>query len=195
MTERIIETIGCDRGDKWREVSILTPRGELQRSEPVKTTRQGDDRLLHSPASSRCHRGGYALQMGERGLLRPCYGTGRGKLRTSKRPAAVGDCEPRELAGCTGLEPGGRVRSRQIVFALSSYEGTMSLGMASVKKPFGPQVALFKQRGGALRMAEALRLGINRKTLYSMRDAGVVEPISRGLFRLASLEPLRSLWQ
>jgi transposase len=40
MTERIIETIGCDLGDKWSEVSILTPRGELQRSEPVKTTRQ-----------------------------------------------------------------------------------------------------------------------------------------------------------
>lgn len=39
-------------------------------------------------------------------------------------------------------------------------------------------------------MSEALRLGINRKTLYSMRDAGVVEPLSRGLFRLASLEPL-----
>jgi predicted transcriptional regulator of viral defense system len=66
----------------------------------------------------------------------------------------------------------------------------MSLGMASAKKPFGPQVALFKQRGGALRMSEALRLGINRKTLYSMRDAGVVEPLSRGLFRLTSLEPL-----
>jgi transposase len=40
MTERIIETIGCDLDDKWSEVSILTPRGELQRSEPVKTTRQ-----------------------------------------------------------------------------------------------------------------------------------------------------------
>ena len=39
-------------------------------------------------------------------------------------------------------------------------------------------------------MAEALRLDISRKTLYSMRDAGVVEPLSRGLFRLASLEPL-----
>jgi hypothetical protein len=40
MTERIIETIGCDLGDKWSEVSILLPREELQPSEPVKTTRQ-----------------------------------------------------------------------------------------------------------------------------------------------------------
>jgi hypothetical protein len=39
-------------------------------------------------------------------------------------------------------------------------------------------------------MAEALRLGINRKALYSMRDAGVVEPLSRGVCRLASLKPL-----
>jgi predicted transcriptional regulator of viral defense system len=39
-------------------------------------------------------------------------------------------------------------------------------------------------------MSEALRLGINRKTLYAMRDAGVVDLVARGLFRLASLEPL-----
>ena len=39
-------------------------------------------------------------------------------------------------------------------------------------------------------MAEALRLGIHRKALYAMRDAGVVEVVSRGVYRLASLEPL-----
>ncbi|MEK7704892.1 MAG: type IV toxin-antitoxin system AbiEi family antitoxin domain-containing protein [Myxococcota bacterium] len=52
------------------------------------------------------------------------------------------------------------------------------------------EVKLFRQHGGGLRMAEALRLGINRKTLYAMRDAGVVEPVSRGVYRLASLGPL-----
>lgn len=52
------------------------------------------------------------------------------------------------------------------------------------------EVELFRQYGGGLRMAEALRLGINRKTLYAMRDAGVVEAVSRGVYRLASLEPL-----
>jgi predicted transcriptional regulator of viral defense system len=61
---------------------------------------------------------------------------------------------------------------------------------ASVKNPFRRQEVLFKQRGGTLRMSEALRLGISRKTLYAMRDAGVVEPLSRGLFRLTSLDPL-----
>ena len=39
-------------------------------------------------------------------------------------------------------------------------------------------------------MSEALRLGINRKMLYAMRDAGVIEPVTRGLYRLGSLEPL-----
>jgi predicted transcriptional regulator of viral defense system len=50
--------------------------------------------------------------------------------------------------------------------------------------------SLFRQYGGGLRMSEALRLGVNRKTLYAMRDAGVLELVSRGLYRLASLDPL-----
>lgn len=52
------------------------------------------------------------------------------------------------------------------------------------------EVELFRQHGGSLRMAEALRLGISRRRLYAMRDAGVIEPISRGAYRLTSLEPL-----
>jgi len=55
---------------------------------------------------------------------------------------------------------------------------------------FKREIALFHRHRGQLRMSEALRLGINRKTLYAMRDAGVIEPVTRGLFRLASLEPL-----
>lgn len=39
-------------------------------------------------------------------------------------------------------------------------------------------------------MSEALRRGISRRTLYAMRDAGIVERISRGLYRLADLAPL-----
>jgi predicted transcriptional regulator of viral defense system len=57
-------------------------------------------------------------------------------------------------------------------------------------RPFKREIGLFRQHGGALRMSEALRLGINRKALYTMRDAGVIEPITRGLYRLASLAPL-----
>jgi predicted transcriptional regulator of viral defense system len=60
----------------------------------------------------------------------------------------------------------------------------------SVAQAFAREVELFSRHGGSLRMSEALRLGVSRKTLYAMRDAGVVDPLSRGLFRLASLDPL-----
>lgn len=52
------------------------------------------------------------------------------------------------------------------------------------------EIELFRPHGGGLRMSDALRLGINRRTLYAMRDAGVIEAVARGLYRLASLEPL-----
>jgi predicted transcriptional regulator of viral defense system len=39
-------------------------------------------------------------------------------------------------------------------------------------------------------MSEALRLGISRYQLYKMRDQRVIEPISRGLYRLANLPPI-----
>jgi predicted transcriptional regulator of viral defense system len=56
-------------------------------------------------------------------------------------------------------------------------------------RAFEQEVELFRKHGGGMRMAEALRLGINRRTLYTMRDAGVVVPIARGVYRLASLGP------
>ncbi|MBX7117312.1 MAG: type IV toxin-antitoxin system AbiEi family antitoxin domain-containing protein [Myxococcaceae bacterium] len=55
---------------------------------------------------------------------------------------------------------------------------------------FAREVELFRRHAGGVRMTEALRLGINRKTLYAMRDAGVVMPVSRGVYRLASLGSL-----
>jgi predicted transcriptional regulator of viral defense system len=39
-------------------------------------------------------------------------------------------------------------------------------------------------------MADALRLGVSRKLLYNMRDRGVIQLLSRGLYRLADLPPL-----
>lgn len=60
----------------------------------------------------------------------------------------------------------------------------------SVSQAFEREVELFRKHGGALRMSDALRLGISRRTLYAMRDASVIQSLSRGLFRLASLDPL-----
>src|SRR5262245_56018833 len=48
----------------------------------------------------------------------------------------------------------------------------------------------FRRHGGILRMADALRAGIHRRTLYAMRDAGQVEAMARGLYRLADAPPL-----
>ena len=51
-------------------------------------------------------------------------------------------------------------------------------------------IAVFREHNGVLRTAEAIRLGIQPRTLYAMRDSGVVERMARGLYRLAELPPL-----
>jgi predicted transcriptional regulator of viral defense system len=55
---------------------------------------------------------------------------------------------------------------------------------------FDKAVAVFKKHGGILRTAQALRAGIHPSTLYTMRDAGSLEVVSRGVYRLADSEPL-----
>ena len=41
-------------------------------------------------------------------------------------------------------------------------------------------------------MADAIRAGIHRRTLYAMREEGQIEVLARGLYRLADLPPLGS---
>jgi len=50
--------------------------------------------------------------------------------------------------------------------------------------------SIFRQHGGILRMSEAIHAGIHRKMLYAMLDAGIIEKLCRGLYRLADLPPL-----
>lgn len=54
----------------------------------------------------------------------------------------------------------------------------------STDSPEDP-VALFRAHRGQLRLSEALALGMNRYQFYKLRDEGVIEPVSRGLYRLA----------
>lgn len=49
---------------------------------------------------------------------------------------------------------------------------------------------VFQKHGGMLRMAQALQSGVHRRTLYAMRDAGLIEPLARGLYRLTDFTPL-----
>lgn len=48
----------------------------------------------------------------------------------------------------------------------------------------------FKAHGGILRTTEALAAGIHPRTLYAMRDAGQIEALARGVYRLSDLPPL-----
>lgn len=49
---------------------------------------------------------------------------------------------------------------------------------------------IFRQHGGQLHMSEALAGGISRYMLYSLRDKGLIEQVSRGVYRLADLPPI-----
>jgi predicted transcriptional regulator of viral defense system len=52
--------------------------------------------------------------------------------------------------------------------------------------------AVFKKYGGYLRASEAFNYGIHPRVLYSLRDEGKIESVSRGLFRLKSMPELSS---
>ncbi|HON79272.1 MAG TPA: type IV toxin-antitoxin system AbiEi family antitoxin domain-containing protein [Spirochaetota bacterium] len=49
---------------------------------------------------------------------------------------------------------------------------------------------IFREHGGQLKMSQALRYGISRYMLYSLRDRGVIEQVSRGIYRLVELPPI-----
>jgi predicted transcriptional regulator of viral defense system len=55
---------------------------------------------------------------------------------------------------------------------------------------FDRAVEIFRQSGGILRTAQAVRAGVHPSTLYAMRDSGVLEQVSRGVYRLADSPPL-----
>ena len=47
---------------------------------------------------------------------------------------------------------------------------------------------IFERHEGVMRTSDALASGIHRRTLYWMRDAGQLEPLSRGVYHLTSHE-------
>ena len=49
---------------------------------------------------------------------------------------------------------------------------------------------IFRRHGGQLRMSEAMAHGMTRYMLYALRDRGVVELVSRGIYRLVELPPI-----
>ena len=53
-----------------------------------------------------------------------------------------------------------------------------------------PREKIFREHGGQLRMSEAVKLGITRYKLYSLRDKGIIEQVTRGVYRLVDLPPI-----
>ncbi len=51
-------------------------------------------------------------------------------------------------------------------------------------------LTLLSKQSGPVRFTEALRLGIHRDTLRAMRDQGLLDQVSRGLYRPAGAAPL-----
>lgn len=58
--------------------------------------------------------------------------------------------------------------------------------MAKIAQP----EEIFRAHGGQLRMSEAISHGLSRYRLYALKDQGVIEQISRGVYRLADLPPV-----
>ncbi len=46
---------------------------------------------------------------------------------------------------------------------------------------------IFRDHGGQLRMSEAIARGMTRYKLYSLRDKGIIEQVTRGVYRLSEL--------
>src|SRR6185503_9182437 len=59
--------------------------------------------------------------------------------------------------------------------------------MAARKKKV---IEAFHRAGGVLRTGQVLALGVHRRELYALREEGVLETLSRGVYRLAELPPL-----
>ena len=64
--------------------------------------------------------------------------------------------------------------------------------MAISDTGFEKALQVFNERGGMLRTSNAIRFGIHPRTLYALRDAGEIEQVGRGLYRLSSAPPLSS---
>ena len=48
-------------------------------------------------------------------------------------------------------------------------------------------IEIFEKNHGILRTQEAIKLGIHPRTLYEMRDKGILEQLARGIYRLTTI--------
>ena len=53
-------------------------------------------------------------------------------------------------------------------------------------------LSIFRAHCGVLKTKSAMELGIHPRTLYALRDAGRLERLDRGLYRIADGKPLEN---
>ena len=56
-----------------------------------------------------------------------------------------------------------------------------------MKKKKPDPIQIFRKHNGILHTAEAIKLGIHSTYLYKLRDEGILEHLSRGIFRLTAM--------
>ena len=59
-------------------------------------------------------------------------------------------------------------------------------------KSFEKAIRVFRDHGGLLSSTEAIRGGVHPRDLYAMRDAKVLDQLSRGLYRLSGMASLEN---
>jgi predicted transcriptional regulator of viral defense system len=64
--------------------------------------------------------------------------------------------------------------------------------MKTTTKTYEEAIQIFRDNGGLLSSTEAIRGGIYPRDLYAMRDAKMLDQLSRGLYRLSNLPPLEN---
>jgi predicted transcriptional regulator of viral defense system len=62
--------------------------------------------------------------------------------------------------------------------------------MRQRKEKYEKSIAIIQRLGGLVRTKEVIRAGIHPRILYEMLEAGIIEKLSRGLYRLVGLPPL-----
>jgi predicted transcriptional regulator of viral defense system len=66
------------------------------------------------------------------------------------------------------------------------------MNTATKAKTYERAIKVFKTHGGLLSSTEAIQAGIHPRDLYAMRDAKLLEQMSRGLYRLSDMPSLEN---
>jgi predicted transcriptional regulator of viral defense system len=70
------------------------------------------------------------------------------------------------------------------------YPRNLTMALSSSTSTSERALSIFRANGGVLKTQRAMKLGIHSRTLYALRDNGLLERLDRGLYRVADGKPL-----